>query len=289
MKNQLCYLFLAIMLPGISFAQIANSGFENWSGNVPDNWTSNNLAPLNLYPITPSNDSHSGSFAARGEVLDSPITPGNVYGPLLQSSGSPLTSAPGSISGWYKFSSPQPTSSLLVSALTVDADGAVTGIATGQFYTVSSTYSSFALNIDYSFGSNEPTVGISISVLLANDQESSDIGAWFLLDDLALNAGTVGLNDLSQEPFSFNVSEAYPQPSAQSATLRLNLERPEMIRVEIRDVQGRLLETLVNSTLGQGEHLLTWNPHSDVPSGLYIARISNGKEAITRSLLLQRE
>ena len=278
-----------MLLPGAIMAQILNAGFENWTGNVPNNWTTNNIAPLDLYPVTPSSDSHSGSLAAKGEVIDNTLGTSDVYPPLIQGNVSSLPEDPSVLTGWYRFSTDSPTSSLVISATAVDANGGFTGFAAGQFYDEASSYSYFYLAMDYSFGSGNPAVSVTISATIADDEDEPLIGTWFLLDDLSLLYGTVGLNEPSQVTSFLSVSEAFPQPFSQSTSFSLKMEKPEMISVDIVDVQGKLIETIFNETLRAGEHIVTWIPQSEIPSGLYLARINTRNESVSRTLVLQRE
>ena len=53
----------------INGLEIPNPGFENWSGNNPDDWFANNL-PAGPQPVTPNSNPHSGSLCAKLEVVD---------------------------------------------------------------------------------------------------------------------------------------------------------------------------------------------------------------------------
>jgi len=95
-------LFFSVSL----FAQIPNPGFENWTGYTPDGWYANNL-PTVWTTVYQSPTAHSGSSAARGEVVTYQGTP---VAPYLQSGsntgiGFPLTTKPASFKGYYQFNS----------------------------------------------------------------------------------------------------------------------------------------------------------------------------------------
>ena len=90
----------ALLCASALTAQIPNAGFENWNGQTPTGWSTNNLPAFSVYPITQSTDAHSGSYAARGEVLPPPQPPGEPYGPLLQHASVPVDGRPSALKGW---------------------------------------------------------------------------------------------------------------------------------------------------------------------------------------------
>ena len=52
-----------------SFSQeIPNAGFENWTNGEPDGWFTDNVTGF-AAPVTQSSQSHSGSSAAKLEVI----------------------------------------------------------------------------------------------------------------------------------------------------------------------------------------------------------------------------
>lgn len=73
---------MAAMLSVIPLsAQIPNPGLESWTDCDPDNWATSNVCGV-LLPVTKSANAHSGSAAARGEVV---AFFGTNVGPILQS------------------------------------------------------------------------------------------------------------------------------------------------------------------------------------------------------------
>ena len=64
-----CYLSIALLVITLPFPLLAqpnpipNAGFEDWTDNTPNGWTVANIPGAET--VTPSDDSHSGAFAAR--------------------------------------------------------------------------------------------------------------------------------------------------------------------------------------------------------------------------------
>lgn len=73
---------------------------------------------------------------------------------------------------------------------------------------------------------------------------------------------------------------AAPNPFNPSTTLVFEVASPAAARLEILDVRGRRVATLVDAALGAGRHTRVWNGRDDagrpVASGVYVARLEVG-------------
>ncbi len=93
---------LVWMEPGM--AQILNPGFENWTDCLPDDWATPNACGV-LVPVTRSTSAHSGSFAARGEVVSlGPVTIQPVLQNGADAAGVAISQRYQSVKGFYRFS-----------------------------------------------------------------------------------------------------------------------------------------------------------------------------------------
>ncbi|MBK7111962.1 MAG: T9SS type A sorting domain-containing protein [Flavobacteriales bacterium] len=275
-----------IILAGSLSAQVPNGGFESWSGNVPDNWSANNLAPLSFYVITPSPDARSGAFAARGEVLQNPIISSQVVSPTMQIvGGAPVTEDVPSISGWYKFSPTQGSTRLVVGANVLDVNGLVTGVGVGTYANAQSDYTAFTVAIDYSIGGNDPAAAVMISFIIADDVPAGAVGSWYLVDDLTLD-GVASIKDRFLTDAL--VGTPYPSPFATRTVLPLSMTAASMVRADVVDLLGRPVGTLLNGNVSAGEHQLTWSPSAELANGVYFIRVSDTRGSIVRRVVLQR-
>lgn len=90
----------------------------------------------------------------------------------------------------------------------------------------------------------------------------------------------VGLNEeltsnetfLSQTPKSFELLRVYPNPFNPSTQIEYSLEQAGAVRLEVFDLQGRLVESLVNTQQQSGTHRIQWLANSQ-STGLYFVRI----------------
>jgi hypothetical protein len=92
---------------------------------------------------------------------------------------------------------------------------------------------------------------------------------------------------VGDNPIRGFVAHAAPNPTAGPANISFNLPQDGNVRVQIFDVAGRLVETLANSRMTAGEHVLRWDPQGST-SGMYFYRVvsptatANGKLMVAK-------
>jgi flagellar hook assembly protein FlgD len=64
------------------------------------------------------------------------------------------------------------------------------------------------------------------------------------------------------------------------------------VRLGVYDLQGRLVRTLAERVYAPGEHSVVWDGRdesgSEMPSGLYLYRLEDGRRTQTRKMVLVR-
>ncbi len=83
-----------------------------------------------------------------------------------------------------------------------------------------------------------------------------------------------------------------PNPFNPSTSIGFFLPQPGNVRLEIFDVNGRLIDVLANQHYASGEHSIDWNgtdrSGASVSSGVYFYRLTTGKESLSRKMVLLR-
>jgi hypothetical protein len=93
--------------------------------------------------------------------------------------------------------------------------------------------------------------------------------------------------DLSQGPTKFAVEQNWPNPSHGSTNFSYALPIASKVSLEIYNVQGRRVATVVNEIQNPGWKSVTWNA-SGLPNGVYYYRITAGTFSETHKMLLMR-
>jgi len=91
---------------------------------------------------------------------------------------------------------------------------------------------------------------------------------------------------------SFSLIGNYPNPFNPSTNIEFNLETGSTISIDIFNLLGQKIKSIQNGYLTNGKHSVKWNGKDEkgksVGSGLYFARISDGKMSVTQKLILEK-
>jgi hypothetical protein len=87
------------------------------------------------------------------------------------------------------------------------------------------------------------------------------------------------------EPKNFMLMQNFPNPFNVQTTIKYALPQASPITIDIYDILGQKVETLVNRVQRAGYHNVRWNA-DDVVSGIYFYRIEAEGFAETRRMLL---
>ena len=93
-------------------------------------------------------------------------------------------------------------------------------------------------------------------------------------------------------PLEYNLGQNYPNPFNPSTTLSYTLPGSASVHLDIYNLKGQLVKTLVDSTLEAGHHSAVWNGkdmnNRNVASGVYLYRLSCPDKTITKKMLLMK-
>ncbi len=111
-----------------------------------------------------------------------------------------------------------------------------------------------------------------------------------LLCGLLLLSGVVSFatdDDLSREAIARELALVYNQPNPFNAhtTIYYNLLEPAMVTVDIFDLNGHWIETILDEYLDDGENFSVWKTDTE-PSGTYIYRITVGDVVVYKKMSL---
>jgi len=96
---------------------------------------------------------------------------------------------------------------------------------------------------------------------------------------------TTGIAARAKIPQNFYVKQNYPNPFNPQTTIEFGLPATQKVLVEIFDINGRKIATLIHKRLKAGVRRITWNGASEA-SGVYICRINAGSKVVSKRLIL---
>jgi hypothetical protein len=93
------------------------------------------------------------------------------------------------------------------------------------------------------------------------------------------------LAEIQPAPEKFGLDSAYPNPFNPTTTISFGLEFDSEVSIQIYNLQGRVVETLVSEYMRAGYHSVTWNA-DNFSSGVYFVKMATGDYVSTQKLLL---
>ncbi|MBU1702042.1 MAG: T9SS type A sorting domain-containing protein [Candidatus Eisenbacteria bacterium] len=86
------------------------------------------------------------------------------------------------------------------------------------------------------------------------------------------------------------LSKSTPNPTMGCVKYSVNLRDSGPVRINVYDVNGRIVDTLIQHWLSAGSHEFSWDPRSnndrELNSGVYYLRMEAGRQRATRKIVL---
>ena len=112
------------------------------------------------------------------------------------------------------------------------------------------------------------------------------ISSWNVssLNDFQYNENSLGVEQVIQQVNStgFNL---FPNPGKEKFTLRYVLEKSMPVRINVFDIQGKLIQEISSGTPQKGENTIEFQL-SNVPPGNYICKMESPLFSISKTLIL---
>ena len=96
---------------------------------------------------------------------------------------------------------------------------------------------------------------------------------------------TVGINAQRELPTTVTLSQNYPNPFNPSTRIEFGLPKESHVTLEVYNILGERIATLVDEAMGAGYHTVRFDGAS-LPSGLYIYRMAAGSTTIVHKMML---
>ena len=94
-------------------------------------------------------------------------------------------------------------------------------------------------------------------------------------------------NDRQDTPQKFVLDQNYPNPFNPTTTIRFELSAASYVSLRVFDLNGRLVETLVDKSLTAGAHSVSFDA-GNLASGMYLYRLETPASVQTRKMTLLR-
>jgi len=85
-------------------------------------------------------------------------------------------------------------------------------------------------------------------------------------------------------PSAYSLEQNYPNPFNPSTTISFQMAQAGLVRIDLFDIQGRHLETLLNSYKNAGNHNLNFDG-SQLASGVYFYQMTAGQQVLNKKMI----
>ena len=138
---------------------------------------------------------------------------------------------------------------------------------------------------DNDFGSNEGRVGISP---FNEDNAYQTPNAWtytWIGDQFTTMSAENEDNKVSASQFTLYPN--FPNPFNPTTSIQFSLDKDQLVSLNIYNLKGQLVESLINKQLKLGLHSFVWDA-TDFASGVYIYQLQSIDNSITKKMVLMK-
>ena len=104
---------------------------------------------------------------------------------------------------------------------------------------------------------------------------------------VSLEQGSDSLN-----PDNYDLIQNYPNPFNPSTTISFSLPTEDNVTINIYDISGKLINTLLDDKMSSGYHNVSWNGKDfnglDVSSGVYVYTLYTNQVTLSDKMMLMK-
>jgi hypothetical protein len=107
-----------------------------------------------------------------------------------------------------------------------------------------------------------------------------------------LDFTTVDTDSNETTPINMNLLQNNPNPFNPETNISFQVPNSGQVRLDIYNIKGQKVKTLVNDKLNAGRHTIVWNGRDDsnkqVASGIYLYKMRSGKYSSAKKMILMK-
>lgn len=265
-KLLLCLLGISA---GLIRAQnpIPNPGFENWSAGNPVGWTTTNI--LTVTPISQNNQSHSGTSAAKLEVV-------SVFSvaitPVLTCNSVSINQNYQTFSYYYKANLSGGDKFLTYAMLTANGNAHGAAVDSLSASNNSNVYVQRNVQVLYVPPASQTADMLTITCFIAGPNSGTPaIGSNVTIDDLSLTGGGTATGLIEHQEMLTELGSAMPNPATSICLVPFSLKEAAKVEMELYSADGKKVRRILDEKLNAGKYKAECEV-ADLPPGLYLCR-----------------
>ncbi|HIA94443.1 MAG TPA: T9SS type A sorting domain-containing protein [Candidatus Marinimicrobia bacterium] len=148
------------------------------------------------------------------------------------------------------------------------------------------------LIVDVQFDNNlyNSSIIMTMPSVAAGDAGANPVMALF--HGFGQFTGYLSMEDEVALPDEFALHPNFPNPFNPSTKITYDLAQDSKVRLEIFDIRGRNVRTLVNDSQVAGRHIVSWNATDNfgqpVSAGVYLYRLHTANKVFTQKMILMK-
>jgi len=148
------------------------------------------------------------------------------------------------------------------------------------------------LEVDVQFDNvlTNPAIIMSMPAVAAGDAGASPLESIF--HGFGQFTGDLAIGDVDIAPKEFALHPNFPNPFNPSTKIVYDLASQSDVRLEIYNLMGQKVNTLVSANQSVGRHTVTWNATDqfgrEVSAGVYLYRLYTAEKVFTRKMILMK-
>ncbi|MBL7086803.1 MAG: T9SS type A sorting domain-containing protein [Candidatus Cloacimonetes bacterium] len=122
---------------------------------------------------------------------------------------------------------------------------------------------------------------------ILTNQVESVIASFKMQSIPRLDSMESGIDDMLIPHLSIEVSQNYPNPFNSSTSIKYYLPKSNNIKIQIYNIKGQLVETLVYEYKSAGYHTIEWDA-KDICSGIYFYKFTTKDKIFIKKMMLMQ-
>ncbi|MCX6271616.1 MAG: T9SS type A sorting domain-containing protein [Bacteroidetes bacterium] len=296
MKKKFTILLIINFIGIVSFAQIPNNSFENWTqvGTYmdPDGWGNLNVltSPLSILTCTQGTPGNPGSYYLKltsKTVVGTGIVPGIAVSGQIDpasftaSSGFSFNQRPEKLTGnWQYMAFSANDQGYIAATLTKwNAAQGKTDTVAGLFYALPGMVMSWAaFNLPFNYvGFDYPD---TCTIILAASGGHPANNSYLWVDNLVFSGAVAGIQSHTSPDHLMTISS---DPAESKVIVNIHLRKSQQAELSLYDVTGKIIKTQ-RSCSGPVSQF-TFDT-SRLPKGIYFLKLQAGSATETKKLVL---
>jgi hypothetical protein len=131
---------------------------------------------------------------------------------------------------------------------------------------------------------NQGKISFYACFLAANNNNTNDGGDETYYAKITINAATSGIIE-NKETEGISV---YPNPASTFVTLSYIFNKPSLIRSDLINIEGKLVQILINEHIANGHFKEKIFFNEDVPDGFYFIKNTINNKAVLQKIIIKR-